>query len=79
MNRIQKSLDTLQKRIVKHWQTTFKGIVYGVITYMYFVGKINTTEWITAIGSILTFNSIFLQKDPGKVANKPEPLNDRIE
>jgi hypothetical protein len=74
MTKFEKSLDTLQKRILKHWQTTAKGVIYGVVTFMFYEGKLNTQEWITAIGSILTFNSIFLQKDPGKVANKPEKL-----
>lgn len=59
-------------RIMKHWLTTLKGIVYAVILFMYYEGKITTQDWILATGSILVINSIFIQKDPGKTANKVE-------
>lgn len=75
----RKLMDNIQKRILKHWQTTLKGLVYGVVTFMYFEGKITTTEWITAVGSILTINSIFLQKDPDKTANKIKPQEATID
>lgn len=78
MNRFEKSWDTLVKRVLKHWQTTAKGIIYGVLLFMYYEGKIDTQQWIMATGSILAFNSIFLQKDPGKIANKPEVKDENL-
>ena len=71
----------IRSRILTHWQTTAKGIIYGVLTLMFYQGKMTATEWIAAVGSILTLNSIFIQKDPGKTANKvddptiPPPAN----
>lgn len=75
----RKLLTNLRKRTLQHWQTTLKGIVYGLVTFMYFEGKITTPEWISAVGSILTVNAIFLQKDPDKTANKPKPQEVPVE
>jgi hypothetical protein len=69
---MKKFFENLKLRIVRHWQTTLKGIIYAVLLVMYWQGKIDTTEWITATGAILTLNSIFLQKDADKVETKPE-------
>jgi hypothetical protein len=69
---MKKLFSNLWKRIVKHKQTTIKGILYGGITYLYFTKHITTTDWIAGTGSILTINSIFFQKDPDKVMNKPD-------
>lgn len=65
-------LRNLWLRITRHWFTTFKGLIYFVLLYMYYDGRIKTSEWIMATGAILTLNSIFMQKDPDKVETKPE-------
>lgn len=62
-------------RISRHWITTLKGLIYLVLLYMYYEGKLNTSEWIMATGAILTLNSIFLQKDHDKMETKPEHKN----
>lgn len=67
---MKRAFGIIKSRVLKHWQTTLKGIIYGVLTLMFYEGKMNATEWIAAVGSILTINSIFLQKDHGKMANK---------
>lgn len=67
---MKRAFEIIKSRVLKHWQTTLKGIIYGVLTLMFYEGKMNATEWIAAVGSILTINSIFLQKDHGKMANK---------
>jgi hypothetical protein len=64
-------LHQLYKKLVIHWLTTLKAIAYGVLLYMYYIGKLDTQQWIMATGSILVLNSLF-QKDPNKVPTKPE-------
>jgi hypothetical protein len=72
---MKRAIEIIKSRILKHWQTTLKGIVYAVLTLMFYEGKMNATEWIASIGSILSINAIFLQKDPGKTANKVDDPN----
>jgi len=55
--------------IFKHWKSTVTGILVGVITVMYFLQKINTNEWIIAIGGIASVAAI-LSKDPDKTQSK---------
>lgn len=62
----------LHARVFRHWQTTAKGILYGVFTLMFYQGKLTDLQYGVAIGTILTFNAIFIQKDPDKVETKPE-------
>lgn len=69
---MKKFLSNAWLRISRHWITTVKGLIYGVLLFMYYEGKMTTTEWITATGAILTLNSIFLQKDSDKVETKPQ-------
>lgn len=69
---MKKFFENVKARIVRHWITTVKGVIYGVLLFMYYEGKLTTSEWITATGAILTLNSIFLQKDSDKVETKPE-------
>lgn len=57
--------------IFKHWKSTITGVLVGVITLMYYLGKINTNEWIIAIGGIATVAAM-LSKDPDKTQSKQE-------
>lgn len=57
--------------IFKHWKSTVTGILVGVITVMYYLEKIDTNEWIIAIGGIATVAAMF-SKDPDKTQSKPE-------
>lgn len=61
-------------KLVKHWKTSLKGIVYLMLLVMYWTGKINTTEWITATGSVMVINSLW-QKDADKLEEKHKPEN----
>jgi uncharacterized membrane protein len=74
-----KLISNVKKRVLKHWQTTVKGLLYGAFTVMFLKHELTVTEWIAAIGGILTFNSIFLQKDPDKTANKVKPQEVPVE
>jgi hypothetical protein len=67
---MKRFLEIVKSRTLKHWQTSLKGLVYGVLTWMLVQRHITVTEWIAGVGSILSINAIFLQKDSGKVANK---------
>jgi hypothetical protein len=64
-------LREIYNRVVVHWIMTLKGVVYAIILTMYWMGKINTQEWITATGSIMAINALF-SKDANKVETKPE-------
>ncbi len=55
--------------IFKHWKSTVTGILVGVITVMYYLEKIDTNEWIIAIGGIATVAAM-LSKDPDKTQSK---------
>jgi hypothetical protein len=46
-------------------------LLVGVITLMYYLEKINTQEWIIAIGGIATIAAMF-SKDPDKTASKTD-------
>lgn len=72
---MKKFLIDVYQRIFAHWQTTLIGAIVCVITYMYFIGKIDTSEWIVAIGGVATLAALFM-KDPDKVQNKP-PKDDQ--
>ncbi len=55
--------------IFRHWKSTVTGILVGVITVMYYLEKIDTNEWIIAIGGIATVAAM-LSKDPDKTQSK---------
>jgi hypothetical protein len=57
--------------VVKHWKSTVTGLLVGVITLMYYLEKIDTQEWIIAIGGIATIAAMF-SKDPDKTASKSD-------
>lgn len=69
---MSKFIENFKARVVKHWITTVKGITYGVLTWLLYSKHISVAEWTMGVGTILTLNSIFLQKDPDKVQTKPE-------
>lgn len=56
-------------KFVTHWKTTLKGVVYLTLLVMYWLGKINTMEWISATGSVMVINSLW-QKDADKLEDK---------
>lgn len=55
--------------IFKHWQSSVGGLLVGVLTLMYYLGKINTTDWVLAIGTIGTIIGL-ISKDPNKTQSK---------
>lgn len=57
------------KRLTIHWLMVVKGLVYGVLLFMYASKRIDTQEWIIAAGSVLTLNSL-LSKDTSKLVTK---------
>jgi hypothetical protein len=57
--------------IVKHWKSTITGLLIGTITLMYYLEKIDTQEWIIAIGGIATIAGM-VSKDPDKTASKTD-------
>lgn len=57
--------------IFKHWKSTVTGILVGIITVMYSLGRINTNEWIVAIGGIATVVAM-LSKDPDQTMSKKD-------
>jgi len=59
----------MKKRLQIHWLMILKGIVYGVLLYMYATKIIDTQEWVIATGSVMTLNSI-LSKDSSKLQTK---------
>jgi hypothetical protein len=55
--------------IFKHWKSTVTGILVAVITTMFYLGKIDTQEWIIAIGGIASVAAM-VSKDPDKTQSK---------
>lgn len=55
--------------IFKHWKSTVTGILVAVITLMYYLEKIDTQEWIIAIGGIASVAAM-VSKDPDKTQSK---------
>lgn len=71
------------KRLTIHWLMILKGTVYGVLLFMYVDRRINTQEWIIAVGSVLTLNSL-MSKNTNKLETKdefkrPDPVEDTEE
>lgn len=62
----------IYKRVAIHWLTSLKAVVYGILLYMFYIGKLDVNQWIMATGSILVLNSLFLQKDANKIQTKRE-------
>jgi hypothetical protein len=60
------------KKLLVHWKTTVKGIVYFTLLVMYYLGKISTQDWVIATGSVMTINSLW-QKDADKLQDKDKP------
>ncbi len=55
--------------IFKHWKSTVTGLLVAVITAMYYFEKIDTNEWIIAIGGIASIAAM-VSKDPDKTQSK---------
>lgn len=55
--------------IFKHWKSTVTGVLVAVITLMYYLEKIDTQEWIIAIGGIASVAAM-VSKDPDKTQSK---------
>lgn len=68
------------KRLTIHWLMILKGLVYGVLLWMFASKRITTQEWILAVGSVLTLNSL-MSKDTSKLETKdkfkrPDPIEE---
>lgn len=55
--------------IFRHWKSTVTGILVAVITTMFYLEKIDTQEWIIAIGGIASVAAM-VSKDPDKTQSK---------
>lgn len=55
--------------IFRHWKSSVTGILVAVITLMYYLEKIDTQEWIIAIGGIASVAAM-VSKDPDKTQSK---------
>lgn len=66
---MQNLANWIYKRIVIHWLTTLKAVVYCVLLYMFYTKHITVQEWIIATGSVMTINSLF-SKDTNKLVTK---------
>lgn len=55
--------------IFKHWKSSVTGVLVAVITVMYYLEKIDTQEWIIAIGGIASVAAM-VSKDPDKTQSK---------
>lgn len=59
------------KRFSVHWLMLLKGLVYGVLLFMYATKRIDTQEWVIAVGSVLTLNSL-MSKNTNRLETKRE-------
>lgn len=75
---MKKFFSIVTRRIFKHWQSSVKGLLYVAVTVMFLKKELTVTDWIAAVGFILSANSIFLQKDPDKVVSKPDKPKDEV-
>ena len=42
------------ERIFKHWKTTATGVLIAVITIMFWLGKIDSEQWMLCMGGVAT-------------------------
>jgi len=44
----------MMERIFKHWKTSVTGVLIALITAMFWLGKIDSEQWIICIGGVAT-------------------------
>jgi len=59
----------MMERIFKHWRTSVTGLLIAVMTVMFWLGKIDSEQWIICIGGVATAVGL-LSKDSIKENGK---------
>lgn len=58
-------MNKLYKSVIKNWKTSVTGLFLAVFTLMFFLEKIDTTDYIAALGAVGTIVAL-LAKDGDK-------------